>query len=272
MDDMKLELIYKTFLQIQNENPENYENLKLDNRKRLYFDDRGNTFDPKSRFFSYLIALRDFGGFPTVLPDGKYYRVNSKQIYHGFREYEHGAQLLTDFNYHVGIFGAQGTFFTECKDEAVTYTWKYCEDKDQTVADKGKILRAKIVSDNSCTREDIMWIRQVLEDMEFDKIENEKDRQKMFELYEFCFKQKSKIVFDEDYDRMNRICFYNALLGHDYTLAVFLGYDNMICYDDQRDYNHYVLFNRAKMIVPASDVKKFCDNSKNYIGFEYISE
>ena len=37
MDDIKLELIYKTFLQIQNENLENYENLKLDNRKKLYF-------------------------------------------------------------------------------------------------------------------------------------------------------------------------------------------------------------------------------------------
>ena len=273
INGLGLDTIYKAYLNIQNEKPESFPGLKKERPDgRVYYDEKGNTFNPKSRFFSYLVAAREFGGFPTILTDGKFQGVKKKQIYHGFHEFDHGDGLLLDFNYHQGVFGAQGTFFTELKDEAATYTWVLDEVDGCVKPNRDKIMRAKIVSDNSCTREDMMGIRQSFDKAGVDAIENPEDREKISELYDFCFNQTTPNVFDKEADEINRYNFFKAILNHDYTLAVFLGYDYMICYDWDRNYNHYVLFNRAKMIVPESDMKRFCENSQGYQGAEIILE
>ena len=270
MKEIDIENVYKMFLDIQSEKIENYVNV-VKICRNTYCDDRGNSCDLRSRFFSYLVELHNFGGFPTVVEDEKFENINSQEIYHGFREFDHGAQLLTDWNYHVGVYGAQGTFFTDFKDEAIRYTAVVDKSINTGKTDKEKVLRAKILSENPCVREDIMGIRYAMQNFDIEAIDNLGDREKMQKLYDFCFKQKSKVQFDPEIDMCNRQMFFRSIIDHMYTLALYLGYDSMVCYDDQMDYNHYVLFDRSKMVVPESEVKKFCDKSKNYQGNEFLS-
>lgn len=245
-------------------------------------DDRGNTVDAYSRFFSYMVEANNFAAFPKILPDGKYRRLpnivcdddwnvrNVETLYHGFRSYDHGAAFLTDFRYHYGYGRSQGTFFSTIENEALVYTWVNIHNENENInSDKGKILKCKVMSVNGT---DYNYIRSLavhaLETPQRDYLEEFKDEdiKKIEELQKFCFKDNLTSQDFEDYEN-----FYRYILTNQDIFALYLGYD-FLTKDKAKDVKHYIVFNRGCLVVPSSEVKKFCDKSDNYKGLEYINE
>lgn len=268
----ELNIIYDAFKNCLNEKPEDYpDDFESDPnefkivstvygrsfmRVHNVYDKYNNLFDVQSRFFSYLLGFRDFTKFPKYLTDEAFDSLKSKSFYHGFKEFEHGASLLSDWNYHYGQGWVFGTYFSDSKNEAS----EYAREPSQTLfGEESKVLEAKLVSSNGIENKNLFKISELISDDNV-KIDNlnlsQETLDKISKLKEFI---KTHDYRDKDFDRFKKFILKTPLL------AVYLGFD-YIYYESVNDTEHIVALNRSSFAVPEREFLKFTQNSKSYKG------
>ena len=269
----ELDILYNAFQVIQNENPEDFNCEKL---VRFYYDENGNTFSPYARFFSFLVAYNKFGGFPKIVSDKDFKKIKADEIYHGFKESKYAADFIFDISYHLGVCKAFGTYFSNKFHDSLNYTWTRAKNKindylDYVVSDKKKIIKAKVVSDNFIHIDDVKKLKDnIMYTRDFNSIDNLSVRQKLKDLYEYCFKYDGF----EDFMKLGlnpRGDFFDAIVADEKMLALYLGYDYMI--KDPQDKGrsiHTVVFNRSKIVFPESEVERFKEVSEKHKESSYI--
>lgn len=284
-----LDLIYQAYRHVQDEKPEDYNCRKL---TRFYYDEKGNSFTPYARFFGFIVALNNFNGFPKIVSDSDFRKIKSKQLYHGFRDADFATSLIFDFDYHLGVLKALGTFFSNKPWEAETYTWASKKNNNQdyvnqlnqkinaqngsvdeniVLSDKNRILKAKVVSANHAHINQIREIRDnIMYFREFDKIENPRDRKKAVELYNYCFKYDALETY-KAFNENPRQDFFEAIANDEKLLALYLGYD-YITIDPigKQDCEHTLVFNRNAIVVPESEVERFKSMSTVHANSSYL--
>ena len=273
----ELELIYKAFKHCLNEKPEDYpEDYFIDPteyklisisdgkfvRDYNVYDRFRNKFCVPIRFYSYMIGLRGFDKFPMFLSNDDYDNLEKRKIYHGFKEFEHGASFLTDWNYHYGTGGAIGTYFSDNKEEALEYARHV---SDMTDGAPDKILESKIISSNGIEHLNLLHISDYIKnsrDMNLDELRvSSSVKNKILKFIEFKnqFNQN-----DKDFQNFMKV-FQVPMLG------VYLGYD-YIYYDSITDNKHFVILNRSAIAVSEKNFYWFTDKSKSYKGDTIVPE
>ena len=270
----ELNIIYDAFKNCLNEKPEDYPDdyNVLDNEYKLIslkdgrfvrkynsYDKYKNEFNISTRFFSFMLAFRGFNAFPKFFTDEDYDKLDARTYYHGFKDFEHGASLLSDWNYHYGRGYALGTYFSDAKYEACDYARS---ESDLLPGDENKILEVKIMSENELgANMDIMalenFIKYGVGDINNFKIP-EIAKQRLKNLIDFKNSHKADLE-DKDFERFFENFTTPAIL------AVYLGFDYMFYYS-VNETEHIVVLNRSVIIVPEREFLKFTQNSKSYKG------
>ena len=102
-----------------------YKRIKTSvNTNSSYFDKYGNQIASLyHQFFVYIMQYYKRNGFPKVVSDQMYKNLYINELYHGFSEYEYGANMLVDWNVHYGIgYQTHGFHMTKDKKYAFGYT------------------------------------------------------------------------------------------------------------------------------------------------------
>ena len=267
----ELDIIYKAFERCVEEKPEDYcgelyfdpnsyHVIDINNnslvRVQNVYDKYDNLFDTQSRFFSYLLGFRNFKGFPKVIVDEDFDSLERISVYHGFKEFEHGASLLADFNYHYGKGWIYGTYFSDSRPEACEYAHEIKEIKSTK---NSKVLEAKIFSNKGIDVNDLIVIGDYIknENSDISKLHlNTKILNRIDELSKFI-REKDASKNNIDFKRFKSFILKGAFLG------VYLGFD-FIDYDSGNDTYHIIVLNRESLLVPNREFKKFTKNSKSY--------
>lgn len=280
----ELERIYQMFQHVLTEKVEDYSYTYKTDYKRFssfynpingnserayrYFDAYDNEFNVSPRFFEYMLGLRGFTAFPKFLTNEAYDGLKKLPLYHGFKEFEHGASYLADWNYHFGITDNHGTYFSSSIIEAMTYLGNY---GNSNPGDKKRVLEVKLTNDNFIDKKDLLTISSyVFDPYELNKVEDEdniKDLNLSNEKLDMInniieFKQKHKD--DRDFEKFMRHM-YNPQI-----LAVYLGYDYIKVF--KYETLNVIVLNRNVVAVSENEFRKFVDNSKSYIGDSIIPE
>lgn len=260
----EVEVIYQAYMHCQTEKTSDYnEFLKYDAFTGAYFDEAGNRFSPSMRFYNFLIGFNSFDKFPVVVSDYKFNRIKRKPMFHGFQKFDHGASILTDYNYHIGMGNRTiGTFFSELQDDALKYTvsTKY---NDERISDDRRIMKTKIISDNFIELPKLECYCYNILNNNIENIEEGKDKEKIIELYNFCFMEKNQEnpFVDETFTKAN---FWREIVNNPVVLALYLKYDYVKKTYRGTNIEHNILFNRGVMVTSRSQANKFLENSDNY--------
>ena len=134
-----LDAIFSYFVEVSKCDPEREKAID----KNDYFS---SGYSLSRTMFGYFVDYYGKNGFPTILKSQDYESVELPEVYHGFMEFDHGANLLTDWKYHYGTGYSHGLYFTPDRERAIDYTMKI-EDGVE-VCDEKKVLKTKINSDN----------------------------------------------------------------------------------------------------------------------------
>lgn len=258
-----------------------------------------NSLNDDSELFRFVVDYYGYNKFPCVIPTREFNKLTVPELYHGFKDYDYGANFLTDYTYHYGGGYNDGFYLTKSRKFAGLYT------KNNYVND-GQVLKVKLLSDNGGKLSDISSyfdafyneIKDIYDKKNIGLEEIYVDPEILKEGYsdeDFFYKLKEAIkqnkpasheyniskVEDENirkklyalkYFYLNKLnsgenkkvldYFIEDFIYNPSTTSVFLGYDYMI--DDIGDSNHVILFNRSAICVPEAEAKRFLTKSKNY--------
>lgn len=231
-----LQAIFDYFKDIKN-HP--YENLNSDTKLN-------NTCLEDSKLFRFVVDYFGFNKFPVVIPTKTFNKNYIKEFYHGFKEYEYGANFLTDWNYHYGNGYTDGFYVSDDEEVAKTYTGGFPFSQSN-----GLILRIKPFSGKFTTISEFNKYIRGSADCEDENVKNQLS--KINEFYDYSLNN------GEDKQLLND--FYNCFVYNPSTFAVYLGFD--FCIDDSF-HNHLIIFNRGAVCVPEADAKRFLKKSENY--------
>lgn len=257
----ELEQIYEMYKHIVHENPDDYNQQFIKNendcyfelspdtgklvQKTHYYDEHNNEFTINARFYTYLNSLRKFNGFPSVISDMDFFRLQADRVFHGFRDIRHGKSLLSDFNYHHGNKGSFGTHFSDNPSEAFIYT-----ENNQYEKDKNRIMEAKILPGK--------YINMLHLSIIGDAIERSDDEFRESSIYN-RFKNdvyKIKDFFKQHESDGFMIESFKRTLLNNQILATLLGFDYII-HNMSSNNNHYIVLNRNKFAVSTDEYNRF---------------
>lgn len=210
-------------------------------------DENGNLNNIYNIMFGYIIDFYQKNGFPQILSDDVYDKIESQEVYRGFKDNEHIGNMLCHYNYHYGNGIIQGMYFTSFKEEALAYT----RTGSNISADENKVLKAKILSDNYLNYTDLF----ILKSNSVDKIYkscNPLFIQKKKDLIEFCESRK-----EEHGDDINE--FY-SIMSRPGVFAVYLGLDYLY----RETAKHFIVLNRNIVAIKESEFKKMCEMTTHY--------
>lgn len=209
-------------------------------------DEYGNRKIILDSLYHFLVDYRGFNKFPKIVTDIKYEELDEPEIYHGFKAFDHGASLLTDFNYHYGYGYINGIFFTDKENISLRYT----RQKGEIPMDMDRILRVKLLSDNHM---DFDELEQIKLSPPNDLPENTSPqiKQKIIELYDFFRELESRGINSDDFRE------YMLKMS---TFAVYLGLD----YLTEKNYGHSIVYNRGIIAASEDEFYRFCENSEHY--------
>ena len=221
-------------------------------------DEKGNILDARSDLYYYIVDMRGFNRFPLQVSHEDYENLKGKKLYHG-------ANMLTHHNYHrgEGISGS-GIYIAPDQNEAFKYT-KIDNPGKPTEWNRDKILEMKFsgrvideltlrrlaieVSGDMELRTDLMAVEDV------DKIKRLRD----------FVKKNIK-------DKKQAKSFLRVFYENESLLGIVLGYDATEVYKRDWGTAHLVVFNRGKITVKESEVKRFCEKSTRYQSGAYSFE
>ena len=178
--------------------------------------------------FAFIIEYKQKNGFPTILEDKEYEKLNEEEIYHGFTEYDYGAETLMHWKYHYGLGYTNGLYFTP-----------------------------KLISNNRVSYSTLKFYRELLDNNDLNQAP-EKERAILDEIRVFI---ENKNKNGNARDRLFMIDFLSAI-SHPSTLGAILGYD----YIDHQGYK--IVLNRGIIAVSESEYNKFKNNSKRFCNYE----
>ena len=262
--ECELDLIYHAFKRCNLEKISDFSEFFHDGNMGGYFDSAGNKFSPAMRFYGFLIGLRGFDKFPVVVSDYKFNKLNRKPMFHGFQKFDHGASILTDFNYHIGMGNRTlGTYFSELKDDARRYTVSTKFGEERILNDKC-IMKAKIISDNFINLARLEYYCYHIINSQIENIEECNDKQKIIALYNFCLNNKNQENNTLEDERFEKYRLYNEIVSNPVVLALYLGYDYVKKIYHGTNIEHNILLNRGVMCTCKSQADKFTSMSENY--------
>jgi len=214
-----------------------------------FTDEYGKRVTVDSEMYKILVGYYHFDKFPQIIEDDVYNKLNQKEIYHGFTDYEHGAELLSHFNYNFGVGGyTPGLFFTDFKDVATWYTNHEVEGLDENGE---RVLNVKIAPNskgmNFKNLQDL--IISPVDDLPKNLDSNYKEKIQCLEIFKNSLKEKGE----------NPNGFLKTMKRTS-NFAVYLGLDYLF----EETYNHTIIFNRNAMCVSEDLFNKFCDNSTHF--------
>lgn len=186
---------------------------------------------------------------PIVVPDNVYDASNAIEVYHGFKDYKHGANLIWDYMYHYGegVWGS-GVYTTDNINEAHHYT------RDCGVLNYDRILKMKLYTDEIV---DYSVIRDAILNL------MNKERKGIVP-YPALDEQKQK-KFEElrnFFDKVDDHDFKVHFLSNPATIGAYLGFDVVVKPgESRRQSTHYLILNRSKILLPLSITKKFMENA-----------
>jgi len=243
----ELELCYKYFLKMVSGEVSGAVTEGFNDR----FYNANNSF--VDTFYGFLVALRGFDKFPTVVSDEIYDKIEGQELYHGYKDFDHGCEMMADKIYNLGTGNTTpGMFFTSSRNEAEFYTaGQNVSAYDFTPLDKERVLKVKVVGKAvpPQTRFFLRFFRVSEADKNIEKIENVQDKMKLQLLHNFSKTLPSDFGkrFYDLFKQNIGICM--CYLGYDYSFE-----GRMV----------YILANRGKILIPKSEAKRFFKYSINY--------
>lgn len=254
-----------------------------------------NNFSDDGVLYRFVVDYCDYNKFPVVVPTRVFNQNDMIELYHGFKEYDFGANFLTDWNYHYGNGYTDGFYLTDSEDVAKSYTGGF-----PNTQSKGLILKTKLLSDKIARISEIHGFVRAFDhdtillrgyknmlDYEEQKINNP-DIDALNEKIEKILKENGK-EYEQDYildiddenirnklynlkdfyiklvgsgeDKMVLNEFLKTFIYNPSTMAVYLGFD--FCIDDTF-HDHIIVFNRGAVCVPEVDAKRFLSKSEKY--------
>ena len=215
------------------------------------FFDANNSF--VDTFYGYFVNLRGFDKFPTIVSDELYDKIEGQELYHGYKDFDHGCEMIFDRIYNLGTGNTTpGMFFSASRDEAEFYTaGQNVSAYDFTPPDKNRVLKVKTIGKNVPPQSKFfLRLFQVSgADKYIESIDNVQDRMKLRILHDF-----SKTLPIEHREK-----FYNLFRQNIGICMCYLGYDYIF-----EGGMVYILANRGSLIVPESEARRFCNSSRKY--------
>lgn len=218
--------------------------------------------------YKYIVDLYGYNGFPQIVTDTYYKRLQKPEIFRSADTFDHLANTLVDFDMHYGWgFAANGLYFDSNKLRAAEYhanlpkaDWANNEEKKNEVL--SRVLKVKL---NSYKIINIQYIKSELKKSINGKLTtNEIFREKMETLTSFL----STITYDKIFDEK---LFIHMLLNDPAKLCVILGIDALNVKNEFHPISTVVL-NRAKLTVSKSEFNRICENSNFYKDFAITEE
>lgn len=226
---------------------EYYKDLKKHPFKNATFDAKlNNKGFEDSKLFRFVVDYFGFNKFPVVIPTRAFNKNYIKEFYHGFKEYEYGANFLVDWNYHYGNGYNDGFYVTDDEEVAKSYTGGF-----PTSQSNGLIMRVKPISNKFSRISEINAYIRGNSNCDDENVKNQ--LLKINEFYDYALRN------GEDKSLLND--FYKCFIYNPSTFAVYLGFD--YCIDDTF-HNHLIIYNRGAICVPEADAKRFLSKSENY--------
>lgn len=216
-------------------------------------DQESETSPADDDFMRVLLGLKGYDNPPQVVSDEDYANLKTFEYFRGASDYNHTASLLTKKNIRTGHGYLGGYFACKNKDRALVY----CSLAQPTKNASGKVLSFKF-SDANATY--VSSLKHYLELLENDRMDEAKSdiSQKLSELLSFI---NSIPTLSEQYR------FYKLFKNDLSKLAVFLDYDYIVedvAPKGVAPNENIVILNRSKMIVPISELERFCSKSRKY--------
>lgn len=250
----KVELTYEFYKSLSRED--------LDQKNQYFTGEAGNENNVLGRLFEYTSGLFDRNGFPEVLPDKYWECVNEPVYYHGFKDYDFGANILNHFNYHMGIgVSGNGFYLTKNYNQAYNYTlpaYNPFDNNPKDSRDSGKVLSVKLTGNKMLYRRlgylvDILTGAEKLDEEMFDEHELEK----VTTILNFLNEKKK--------DESLTVKMFLFVIDNNPTiLANMLGVDYLDLYNKEGDNPFIIVLNRSSMVVKESDKDRFTQNSTHY--------
>ena len=229
------------------------------NPKPLY-DTReaGNRNEIRYRLFEYMTSLYGVDGFPTIVSDEEYNDINCPVYYHGYKDYDHGANFLVHHNYHRGEgVDGDGFYVATNKSQAYRYT-KIDNIHNKSEWDMGKVLEVKFQGKKRMLDLHLKNLAFVVGEGEkvTEDEATEEEVEKINELYSYLKTTSAS----EDVKKG----FLKTIWMNESLLAIYLGADYIEVYDRDFNLSHLVILNRGKVVVKESEKNRFCGKSKHY--------
>lgn len=203
------------------------------------------------RLYYLVIDYKNKNQMPIIVSDTEYKNLDTIELYHGFKNYNHSANILWDSLYHYGEgVWCSGMYATDTLEEAYAYT------RDNGKANAERILDFKIASSNIASYSLVKSLcNYVLNDGLNDKFK------KPTELtYEQSLKLDNLMKFIKKVDNPE---FRVALTADRATIPAWLGFDAIVKPGDMKKGTiNYILLDRGKMVVSESMFRWHMENAK----------
>ena len=218
----------------------------------------GNPNTLKCRIFEFATSLFSRGDFPQILSNDEYQELNSGLLYHGYRDFDHGANMICHFNYHrgQGMYGC-GLYVKDDKNKAFAYT-KFDNLGDVNEWNIDKVLEMKYLSEKSIINLKLKNLSTLVSGGK-DVSSVTTDRQEINninDIYEFV-----KTEIQDEYMGKKFLRMFDLDPS---ILALYLGYDRVDIYNRDFVFDQAILLDRGKVVVNENEAKKFIEKSDHY--------
>lgn len=199
--------------------------------------------------YKYMTALAGYDNLPQVVSDKKFGTYKTKCLYRGVKDLKHAENMLCDHDYHHGRGYTNGIFTAIRKDDAMYYTYDpdTYDTYDASKRNPENVITLKLTSGNSINYKLLEFFAEEIKHGNFVGVEKD-TKAKLMNFVNFVNGIKD-----------DRQCFkFLHIFMLDLSkLAIYLGYDSII--DDKG----YIILNRGKILVSASELERIKTGAKN---------
>lgn len=219
--------------------------------KKKDVDKLGNLNSAVNKFYQFMVDYYNYNKFPKIVSDEKYNQIPIKETYHGFTSLSHPATLLTHWNYHYGQGIIPGFYSTDVFEHAKRYTVK---DEYWGFTRNERVMKMKYLAQKSISLQEIEIMASYLFHPEMINLKKHpEEKKKIDELRSFAVKK----------DPVNAHDFLTLFLS-DAILAIYLGYDSIICDKSMKNVEYLISLDRAKIVLSLSEAKRFMKHGKSF--------
>ena len=220
--------------------------------------------DPLKFVFGFAIDAMGYNGFPVVLKDEDWEKIDGVTYYHGYEEYAHGANFLNDAKYHYGdgrLFDGtltNGFYLTKNKYIAKLYTKPAGDrpsDSDRVLPVKLKLGRTAYLTSFS------LKLLMMKKKEDYSGFGSDEINQNFTDLKIFLDSIKS--------DTSEQSKMFRRIIKSPTLLAVLMGYEYFTDYENAMTANgrnlkdSLIVQDRSLIMVRESDYNRFIEMKDN---------